>query len=102
MLMVGVLDGLCVVDLATTQVGAPVSQLLADFGADVVMIEPPGGSPTRQIAGYPFWARGKRSVELDLRSEDGRLRLREMLRTADVFVETLRPGSLEGMGMSAQ
>lgn len=100
--MAGLLGGLTVVDLSTTQAGAPVGQLLADFGADVVMVEPPGGSPLRQIPGFPFWARGKRSTELDLSTTAGQDGLRRLLATADVLIETFRPGVLERWGLGAE
>ena len=54
-----VLDALRVVDLSNTLIGTQMSQLLADFGADVVHVEPPGGSPLRQQAAWPFWGRGR-------------------------------------------
>ena len=60
------LDGLRVVDLSPTRLGAQVSQVLADFGADVVWVEPPGGAVLREAAAFPYLARGKRSVVADL------------------------------------
>jgi crotonobetainyl-CoA:carnitine CoA-transferase CaiB-like acyl-CoA transferase len=95
----GALDGLFVVELAGSQAGAPVGQLLADFGADVLLVEPPGGTPLRAVAGFPFWARGKSSAEIDLHSPAGIDALREVLTTADVFIETLRPGVLARLGL---
>ena len=50
------LDGLTVIDLSPTRVGAQVSQVLADFGADVLWIEPPGGSALRDQPAFPFFA----------------------------------------------
>ncbi len=85
-------EGLTVLELAGNQVGATVGQFFADYGADVVMVEPPGGSPLRQEAAFPFWARGKRSVELDAKSEVDRGVLLDLTRRADVLVETFRPG----------
>ncbi|MCW2690721.1 MAG: L-carnitine dehydratase/bile acid-inducible protein, partial [Mycobacterium sp.] len=66
----GPLHGLVVVDLSSTLPGAEASQFLADCGADVIMVEPPGGSPLRQITGWPGLLRGKRSIELDLHDND--------------------------------
>jgi crotonobetainyl-CoA:carnitine CoA-transferase CaiB-like acyl-CoA transferase len=97
--MTGILNGLQVLDLSTTQAGAPVAQLLADHGADVLMVEPPGGSRLRQLPGFPFWARGRRSLELDLATPDGAAKLRGLAGRTDVLIETLRPGTLERLGL---
>ena len=61
------LGGLKVIDLSPTRVGAQVSQVFADFGAEVLWVEPPHGSALRDQAGFPFFARGKQSIELDLK-----------------------------------
>ena len=95
------LEGLRVVDLSPSRVGAQVSQLFADNGADVIWVEPPGGSPMRHQPGFAFWARGKRSVVLDLRTDDGRDALKGLLVTTDVLVETFRPGVLARLGFDA-
>jgi crotonobetainyl-CoA:carnitine CoA-transferase CaiB-like acyl-CoA transferase len=97
--MTGVFDGLRVLELSINQVGATVGQFFADYGADVVMVEPPGGSPLRAEAGFPFWARGKRNVELDLHDEGHRAALLELAQGADVLVETFRPGVAERLGV---
>src|ERR1700694_3806338 len=60
------LAGISVVDLSDTLAGALATQLLADFGADVVLVEPPGGATLRSQPAWPAWGRGKRSVILDL------------------------------------
>lgn len=102
----GALDGLAVVELASEE-GAFAGKLLAELGADVVLVEPPGGHPCR---GYgPFlddrpgdeaslwwWLaqRSKRSVVLDLDSPEGVGRLRRLVAAADVVVEAEPPGSL--------
>jgi len=93
------LDGLRVVDLSPTRVGAQVTQPLADFGADVVWIEPPGGSALRAQPSFPFLARGKRSVVLDLKQEGDAGRARRLAAEADVVVETFRPGVAERLGL---
>src|SRR5206468_625583 len=61
------LDGLRVIDLSDTMTGALASLVLADLGAEVVHVEPPGGSHLRHHPAYPFWARGKKSIVLDLK-----------------------------------
>ena len=65
--MTSVLDGVRVLDLSWGVAGPVAGMLLADHGADVVKVEPPGGDPFRGTPGYDAWLRGRRSVELDLR-----------------------------------
>ena len=86
------LAGLRVIDIECTLPGAMATQFLADCGAEVIMVEPPGGSPLRQLAAWPMLGRGKRSVELDLTVDSGRQALLELIGDADVTVETTRPG----------
>jgi crotonobetainyl-CoA:carnitine CoA-transferase CaiB-like acyl-CoA transferase len=93
------LEGLRVVDLSNGFAGALVSQLLGDYGADVVHVEPPGGSALRGQPGFYFWERGKRSAVFDLRQEADRERVRALGRRADVLVETFRPGVAERLGL---
>lgn len=95
----GPLEGLVVIDASSTLPGAQVSQFLADCGAQVIMVEPPGGSLIRQLPGWPALLRGKQSVTLDLRTEGGRASLRGLLEGADVFVHTLRPTTAERIGI---
>lgn len=91
--------GLRVIDLSPNRVGAQVSQIFADFGADVIQVEPPGGAVIRHHAAYPFWGRGKRSIVLDLRDAADRDVLRRLVLGADVFIETNEPGVLDGLGL---
>ena len=87
-------------------------QLLADFGADVIKIEPPGqGDPMREwgrekAGGRSLWwpvvARGKRSVTLNLREAAGQDLARRLIGEADVLVENFRPGTLEKWGMDPE
>ena len=74
---------------------------LGDYGADVIWVEPPGGDPWRQELAVPYavYNRNKRSVELDLRDPTGRETLLSLLETADVFVETWRPGVAQRLGL---
>ncbi|MGO9098242.1 MAG: CoA transferase, partial [Mycobacterium sp.] len=94
------LGGLVVVDLSRTLPGAQASQFLADAGADVIMIEPPDGSPLRRLPGWPALLRGKRSVTLDLRNDSELEHLRALLRGADVMITTLRPSSAQRIGLT--
>ena len=95
----GPFTGLRVIDLSPNRVGAQVSQLFADFGADVIQVEPQGGAVIRHHAAYPFWARGKRSIVLDLHDPADRGVLRRLLLGADVLVETHESGLLDGLGL---
>ena len=67
--MTSVLDGIRVLDLSWGIAGPITGMLLADHGADVVKVEPPGGDPFRGTAGYDVWLRGRRSVALDLKDD---------------------------------
>jgi crotonobetainyl-CoA:carnitine CoA-transferase CaiB-like acyl-CoA transferase len=84
--MTAPLTGLRVVDATTGISGAVATLFLADFGGSVVKVEPPGGDPARAEAGFPTWARGKRSVELDPSGDEGRDALATLLADADVCV----------------
>jgi crotonobetainyl-CoA:carnitine CoA-transferase CaiB-like acyl-CoA transferase len=95
----GPLAGLRVLDFSTSAAGAQASQTLADFGAEVVQVEPPGGSRLRAQPGYPFLARGKQSIVLDLHAEADRAVARTMASGADVVIETFRPGVMERLGL---
>lgn len=87
------LEGVRVIEVNPTLPSAMATQFLADGGAEVIMVEPPGGSSLRHRAGWPVLARGKQSVELDLDCQQGREKLFDLLAVADVFVEAARPGS---------
>ena len=93
------LGGLRVLDLSNVRTGAQVSQLLADFGAEVVHVEPPGGSPLRAEAAWPCWGRGKQSVQLDLHDPADLTVARRLAASSDVLVETFRPGVAERLGL---
>ena len=83
------LNDLRVLDLSIGPVGGMATMMLADFGADVVKVEPPGGDPLRSLGNSPLWLRGKRSVELDLNVPAGRQEAARLARAADVVVTTL-------------
>jgi crotonobetainyl-CoA:carnitine CoA-transferase CaiB-like acyl-CoA transferase len=97
------LEGLRVLDLSAFLPGPHLTMMMADHGADVIMIEPANGlgEPTREIGektgdGVSVWfrniARGKRSLKLNLKDEGGRRLLHGLAKTADVLVEAFRPG----------
>ena len=105
------LAGLRVVEMGVWVAAPAAGALLADWGADVIKVEPPTGDPMRNAFGSlgigkdfpnPAFAqdnRGKRSVVLDLRQPDARDRLEELFGTADVFLTNLRPDALDGLGL---
>lgn len=105
----GPLADLRVVETGQLLAGPFCGQLLADFGADVIKLEPPGtGDPMRAWGrekphGLSLWwpvlARNKRSVTLDLRQPRGQALARDLLAGADVLVENFRPGTLERWGL---
>jgi CoA:oxalate CoA-transferase len=106
------LAGITVIDLTQIVSGAVTSMMLADFGAEVIKVEPVGGETYRK-AGYELhgpggstninilrFSRGKKSVELDLKSERGTRLLERLVEQADVLVENFRPGVLARLGFS--
>ncbi len=102
----GLLDGVRVVDLSRLVAGNMTTHVLADYGADVIKIERPGkGDDLRswRVQGIEvFWkvyARNKKSVAIDLQSDDGREFLWRLIDTAQVLVENFVPGTLERWGM---
>lgn len=97
--MAGALEGLRVLDLSWGIAGPLGVLLLAEQGADVIKVEPPGGDPYRAMPGAHVWNRSRRSVEIDLRTEGGRSRFLELLATADVLVESFSPGTMDAWGL---
>ena len=110
--MTGPLDGVRVLDLTAMLAGPYATMLLADLGADVVKVEPPRGDLTRDVGPFRAGAgegrlggyfqsvnRGKRSVVLDLKSPEGRDRLRQLVAHADVVAENFSAGVMERLGL---
>ena len=107
------LAGLKVIELGQLIAGPFAGKTLADFGAEVIKIEPPaadgttGGDPLRQWRmlhnGTSVWwqvqSRNKHSVVLDLRTDEGRATVRRLIDEADVLIENFKPGTLEKWGM---
>lgn len=115
----GPLAGLKVVELGQLIAGPFAAKTLADFGADVIKIEPPadparpgvsGGDPLRRWRllkdGTSVWwqvqSRNKRSLALDLRRPEGQDVVRRLAREADVLIENFRPGAMEGWGLGPE
>jgi crotonobetainyl-CoA:carnitine CoA-transferase CaiB-like acyl-CoA transferase len=108
--MAGPLEGINVVELGVWVAGPATGGILADWGADVVKIEPPTGDPARlfgRMLGLdidvspPFEMdnRSKRSIVLDLTTDDGRAIALELVSGADVFVTNVRPAALQRLGL---
>jgi len=97
----GPLDGITVVDCSHGLAGPRATGMLADYGADVWWVEPPGGDPLRDVlrTEYAVFNRGKRAVQLDLKTEAGRDRLFDLLSTADVLLTSWRPGVAERLNL---
>ena len=106
--MAGALAGLRVIDLSGHLSGPFCAMQLGDMGADVIKVEKPeGGDEARRMPpfvngeGAPFmvWNRNKRSVTLDLKSEDGRQKFLALVETADIVLENYRPGTMDKLGL---
>lgn len=97
------LDGIRVVDLSTMIAGPFCTMLLADMGADVIKVEPPDGDPWRQM-GLAFLGanRGKRSIAVDVRKDEGGEIFRKLISTSDILVENFRPGIWQKLGLDYQ
>ncbi len=105
----GPLSGFRIVDMTTVFMGPYLTQSLADMGADVIKVEPPDGDIVRQIGpwrnpgmGSLFLNlnRGKRSIALDLKQEEGREVLMRIVRKADALVYNVRPQAMARLGLS--
>ena len=104
------LEGIRVIDWTQVQSGPSCTQMLAWLGADVIKIERKGlGDPTRtELLDYPdmdslYYLQlncNKRSIELDMKTSEGKEILTRLLETADIFVENLHPGAVAKLGFS--
>ncbi len=95
----GALDGVKILDLSWGIAGPLGVLLLAEQGADVIKVEPPGGDPFRAYSGYAVWNRSRRSVTIDLKSAAGLDAFGRLVDDADVLVETFRPGVTDRLGI---
>jgi crotonobetainyl-CoA:carnitine CoA-transferase CaiB-like acyl-CoA transferase len=103
----GPLTGVRVVDLTAMVMGPYCTQIMADMGADVIKVEPPEGDNTRYISVGPAPGmsgvyvnvnRGKRAIVLNLRTEEGRVALQALIKTADVFIHSMRSKAVAKLG----
>jgi len=109
------LAGIKVLDLSRVLAGPWAGQMLADYGADVIKVERPGVGDDTRTWGPPWWGegsgkvaayflcanRGKRSVAIDLSSEDGARQIRQLAADADVLIENYKVGQLSKFGLDA-
>lgn len=106
----GPLDGVRIIDLTQFVLGPYATQTLGDLGADVIKVEEPAGDrqrndgkpPKAKEMGPTFIAlnRNKRSVALDLKSEEGKAALRALVKTGDIFIHNMRPSAMARLGFS--
>jgi crotonobetainyl-CoA:carnitine CoA-transferase CaiB-like acyl-CoA transferase len=105
--MAGCLDGIRVLELARYQAGPRGGMILSDLGAEVIKLEKIGGEDTRksqpivngQSIYFSVYNRGKKSVCLDLRQDEGKAVFWDLLKTADFVLENFRPGTMAKMGL---
>src|SRR5580658_6663052 len=113
MTMAAPLSGLRVVDFTHVLAGPYCTMLLADAGAEVIKVEPPGGEYVRQrgvrremapgewvSAYYVAVNRGKHSVEIDLKTDDGHRSVLDLIRKSDVVVENFSAGTMTRLGLN--
>ena len=105
------LEGLRIIEYATYMAAPGAGSILSDWGAEVIKVEPPGGDPIRNFFKtigtdisenpvFDFDNRGKKSIVLDTSTEEGQSILRDLAKTADVFLTNVRPGGLSRSGLS--
>lgn len=99
----GPLSGLRVLEFTHMVMGPAAGLVLADLGAEVIKVEPIGGDKTRNLKGsgagyFPMYNRNKKSLAIDLKSEEGKAIALALADQADVFIENFRPGALEALG----
>ena len=92
--------GLTVLDFSLGMPGALCTLVMADYGAEVIKVEPPGGDPFRFQPAWISWNRGKKGIVLDLGAEEGREQAIRLAGEADVLVESFRPGDMAEWGLA--
>ncbi|WP_028311726.1 CaiB/BaiF CoA transferase family protein [Derxia gummosa] len=98
------LDGVRVIEFTHMVMGPTCGMILADLGAEVIKVEPPGGDKTRKLPGlgigfFRSFNRNKKSIVLDLQTPEGRATAKELVAGADVMIENFRPGLMESLGL---
>jgi crotonobetainyl-CoA:carnitine CoA-transferase CaiB-like acyl-CoA transferase len=97
------LAGIRVIEFTHMVMGPAAGLVLADMGADVIKIEPVGGDSTRRLLGsgagyFPMFNRNKRSLCVDLKSDEGKAAVLKLIADADVLIENFRPGTMDRLG----
>jgi crotonobetainyl-CoA:carnitine CoA-transferase CaiB-like acyl-CoA transferase len=95
------LEGIRVIDFGQYMAGPMAAMMLADFGADVIRIDPPDG-PRLKTAANATWNRGKRSIVLDLKKPEDLATAKKLIESADVVIENFRPGVMDRLGLGQQ
>ncbi len=98
------LSGIRVLEFTHAVMGPTAGLILGDMGAEVIHIEPPHGDSTRRLKGFgtgyfPFYSRNKKSLAVDLKSDEGRSLIERLVPTADILVENFGPGTMERLGL---
>ena len=94
------LEGIRILEFTHAIMGPACGVVLGDLGAEVIHVEPPQGDPTRELKGFgtgffPFFSRNKKSLALDIKSDEGREIILKLARQADVLMENFGPGTME-------
>ena len=106
--MTKVLEGIRVIDISTFQAAPFCCQTLADFGAEVIRVEPPGGAIDRELGPFALngenmaigiYGRNKKGITLNLRTERGKLLLEDLVKCSDVLVTNLTPRAVKDLGI---
>ena len=97
------LEGIRVLAFTHAVMGPAAGLILADLGADVIHIEPPGGDSTRRLKGFgigyfPFFNRNKKSLAIDLKAPEGKAIILKLAETADIVLENFGPGTIDRLG----
>src|SRR5688572_4061953 len=93
------LAGVRVIDLTSYIAGSYAAMMLADMGAEVLKVEALAGDSFRELPGFYGWNRGKRSIAIDLKTADGRAIVERLVVQGDVFMENMRPGVADRLGI---
>lgn len=97
--MTEILEGMTIVDFSTGWPGSIATMVLSDFGAEVIKVEPPTGDPYRAFPQSSLWNRGKKSLVLDMETEEGLHTARSLIKKSDVLVESFSPGEADSLGI---
>ena len=101
------LQGIKVLEFTHAILGPACGMVLADLGAEIIHVEPPQGDPTRRLRGFglgffPFFSRNKKSLALNIKSEEGREILLKLIPQVDVLIENFGPGTMDRLGYGYQ